>query len=154
MSDKPTEDRSVPAVQTPPERREAYPHDALSQETLSQMLEIEKARIDSTNRRTEVAKQAIDASNESDKRQFDYQMAKLKSEDDAGQRRDNLAKWVVGCVGIFVGAITLLFLWMAFFGDPGQRSMAMQILTTLAIGGGGYGIVTGLIQLIRRLMRR
>ncbi len=100
-----------------------------------------------------MASQAVSASNEADKRQFEFQMAKLSSEDSATKRRDNLARTVVIGVGIGGFAVVGLFLGMAFFGSPAQSQIALNILKVGAVGGGGYGIINGLVSLVRRLMR-
>jgi hypothetical protein len=116
-------------------------------------LQIERQRIDSYNRRTEVASQAVAANNEADKRQFDFQMAKLSSEDAASKRKDSLAQVVVIGLGLFGIAVIALFLVMAFFGSPAQSAIALQILKVLGVGSGGYGVISGLTGLIKRLMQ-
>jgi hypothetical protein len=58
--------------------------------------------------------------------------------------------WLAGLAGtVFGGLITA----MAFFGHPHQSDIAAGVLTTLAIGGGGYGLISGFLGLIRHLMR-
>jgi hypothetical protein len=42
---------------------------------------------------------------------------------------------------------------MAFFGETSQRDTALTILVDLAIGGGGYGVIAGLVNLVDRLSR-
>ncbi len=120
---------------------------------LQQALDVERQRIDSANRRTDVALQAVKASDESDRRQFEFQMEKLRSDDRASIRRDGLAKVVVCGLGVFGVCVIVLFLIMTFFGTLGQSQIALNILGKLAVGGGGYGIIAGLVNLARRLLR-
>ncbi|HUB15784.1 MAG TPA: hypothetical protein VMB34_27810, partial [Acetobacteraceae bacterium] len=120
---------------------------------LRRVLEVEQQRIESTNRRTDVALQAVKASDESDRRQFEFQMEKLHTDERSGLRRDGLAKTVVLGIGAFGGIVVSLFLGMAFFGSAAQSAMALDILGKLAVGGGGYGIIAGIINLVRRLLR-
>jgi hypothetical protein len=126
-----------------PDQQELFPAAAF--------LQIERQRIDSYNRRSEVASQAVAASNEANKRQFEYQMAKLAAEESASKRKDVLARIVVIGLGIFGVILASLFLIMAFFGNAAQSTIALQILKVLGVGGGGYGIISGLASLIRRL---
>jgi hypothetical protein len=55
--------------------------------------------------------------------------------------------------GSFVAVVTGLFLLMAFFGNAAQSAIALEILKVLAVGGGGYGLISGLAGFIRRLMQ-
>ena len=80
-------------------------------------------------------------------------MEKLHSDDRASIRRDGLAKVVVVGLGIFGVGVVVLFLVMAFFGSPTQSQIALDILGKLAIGGGGYGVIAGLVNFTRRLLR-
>lgn len=155
MSDdgeKPAE--QVPAsIETARDTANGRQADLFPSALFQQALNVERQRIDSANRRTEVALQAVKASDESDRRQFEFQMEKLHTDDRASLRRDGLAKAVVIGVGIFGAAVVALFLIMAFFGSPTQGQIALDILSKLAIGGGGYGIIAGLVNLVRRLLR-
>jgi len=80
-------------------------------------------------------------------------MEKLHSDDRASVRRDGLAKVVVVGLGVFGVCVVILFLAMAFFGSPTQSQIALDILGKLAIGGGGYGIIAGLVNFARRILR-
>jgi hypothetical protein len=120
---------------------------------LQRVLEVERQRIDSTNRRTDVVLQAVKASDESDRRQFEFQLEKLRSDERMRTRRDNLAKVVVLGGGAFSLCVGVLFLYMAFFGAPEQSATALNLIEKIAIGGGGYGIIAGIITGVRRLLR-
>jgi hypothetical protein len=155
MSDetgKAAEHLPVPAEPARPSS-EGRQNDLFPGTLLQQALDVERQRIDSANRRTDVALQAVKASDESDRRQFEFQMEKLHSDDRASIRRDGLAKVVVVGLGIFGVGVVVLFLVMAFFGSPTQSQIALDILGKLAIGGGGYGVIAGLVNFTRRLLR-
>ncbi len=62
---------------------------------LQRVLDIEQRRIDSADRRTAVALEAIKASDEANKRQFDFRMAKLQADSEAGRQRHALARQVL-----------------------------------------------------------
>ncbi len=121
---------------------------------LQRVLEVERQRIDSTNRRTDVVLQAVKASDESDRRQFEFQMEKLRSDERVRNERDGLAKAVVFGGGFFGACVGTLFLFMVFFGTHEQSSTALSLIEKIAIGGGGYGIIAGIITAIRRLLAR
>ncbi len=80
-------------------------------------------------------------------------MAKLGVEDSASKRRDDFTKLIVVAFGAFVAVVVGLFLFMAFFGNAAQSAIALEILRVLAVGGGGYGVISGLAGFIRRLMQ-
>ena len=123
-----------PQIHIPDERQE----ELLPGDLLRRVLDVERQRIDSTNRRTDVALQAVKASDESDRRQFEFQMEKLHSDERSGVRRDGLARTVVCGVGLFGALVIMLFLGMAFFGTPQQSEIAMNILGKLAVAGRSY----------------
>ena len=118
---------------------------------LQGLLDLEKQRIESTNQRTNVVRYAIETNDASDKRQYEYQMAKLAADTTADTRRHNLMRTST----ITFGAATVLglsFLFgMAFFGTPQQSEMAFSVLKVLGTGGAGYGVVAGISSLMRRL---
>ncbi len=113
----------------------------------------ERELIESYNRRTDVARQAVLATAEADRLQYEFEMARLAANERDAKRRDALARlliWLAGLAGAIVGG---LIICMAFFGNPRQSDIAAGILKTLAIGGGGYGLISAFLGLIRRLMR-
>lgn len=130
-------------------------------ELFEQALEVERERIRSQDKRTEVVRAAIDANDASDKRQFEFHMAKLKADRDT--RTENLEiektrlKIAIG-VALTFGAscvgLALLFCYMLFFGTSPQSSLALSILTTLGQGVGGFGIIYAAIIAFRTLLKR
>lgn len=149
---EPERSRSLAPVSPPAERvepqQEVYPPDAVQG-----LLDVERQRIQSYDRRTEVARRAIDASDEADKRHFEFQLAKLDVDKRADERRHRLACWIIGVAGTAGVGLVALCVFMGFFGTPEQSSIGLHILSILAVGGAGYGIVAGLVGMLRRLMR-
>ena len=116
------------------------------------LIDLERQRIESTNRRTEVIRYAIETNDAADKRQFDFQMAKLQNDADASRRRHRLARNAILGGGAVVVVVVGFLLDMTFFGTPEQSSMALAILRTLGIGLGGYGVIGGIVATIRRAL--
>jgi hypothetical protein len=117
------------------------------------LAELEKQRIDSYNRRTEVARYAIEMNDGADKRQFDYRMAELDAGRSSSERRHMLAKNVAFGVGAVSVVVVALLLVMAFFGTAAQSAMAIQIFIILGIGIGGYGAIEAVVRSIARLFK-
>jgi hypothetical protein len=119
-----------------------------------ELVELEKARIASFDRRTDVARAAIDAERETEKELFAYHMKRLENEDAQNRREHGFASKFVWC-GFSAGVIvTALLVYMAFFGTAAQSVMALQMLTTLGKLAAGAGIFVLLRQLWRVLFRR
>jgi hypothetical protein len=118
---------------------------------LQSLVDLEKQRIESFNRRTDVVKYVIETNDASDKRQFDYQMAKLNAETTAATRRHSLLKTVMLAGGGISALIVGSLLGMTFFGNPAQAQLALEALKILMIGGGGYGLINGVVAAVRRL---
>ena len=122
-------------------------------EAIQQLVELERSRIDRDNRRTEVIAKALELEDDRDKRHFEFASEGQRLEDRAGRQRFILA-W-----SLAAGALAALFvmvglmLWMAFFGDEMQRTMAQDLGKNGLIGLAGFGVVSGLVRLVRSLMR-
>ena len=116
------------------------------------LIDLERDRIDSFNRRTEVARRAVDANEAADQRQFTFHMEKLKRDsDDRDDRRVTGFKMVWVFIGVVVVAGGFLLL-MAFFGDENQKQVAMDLVRTIANGVAGFGIIWAIINAFRRLI--
>lgn len=104
------------------------------------MFELEKERIKSSDKRTEIARLAIEANDAADKRQFDYHMQKLAADIQVKTQQNKIAKDLLygGSTFIFA-AITLLFS-MSFFGDEHQSQLASNLLEKLMTALSGIGI--------------
>ncbi len=121
---------------------------------MSEMVQLERDRIKSHDRRTEISSQALNAAADSDERQYNYHMDKLRRDDE--DRRDRrksgmLLIWSIsGISAVFLGFLLL----MGFFGDPTQREAAKALLSTLGTGTGGFGIGWIMLMAFRRFMNR
>ena len=103
------------------------------------MIEIEKARIESNDKRTDVALRAIEASDADSKRMFDYHVMKLQSENDIKMQKLAIAKRIVyaSCV---IGVIVITVLFSALFcGNDAQSQTASDVLKGIANALGGVG---------------
>jgi hypothetical protein len=104
-----TPEESTPPVPTPSRQTELTLPPALQS-----LIDLERQRIDSNNRRTEVTRYAIETNDAADQRQFDFQMAKLRSEDHNNERRHSLAANISIYAGVASAVILALLLGMAF----------------------------------------
>jgi hypothetical protein len=119
---------------------------------LRELIEVERARIESTNKRTENARMLIEATDASDKRQYEYHMTKLTTEDAHNLRKHNLAKGVISVGGGVICLVVFVLLWAMFWGNQTQSDLAFNLIRILGIGVGGYGVFSGLINAIKRLI--
>jgi hypothetical protein len=97
----------------------------------SDFIELEKARIASFDRRTEVARAAVEADRESEKNLFAYHMKRLDNTDAQIKREHKFASrfiWACLIVSILIGCFLVS---MAFFGSLAQQAMAVIILGDL-----------------------
>jgi hypothetical protein len=118
-----------------------------------QRTDLEKQRIESYNRRTDVARYAIEMNDAADKRQFEYRMAELEAGRTSSIRRHALAQKVAVGSGLGGGLIIALLLIMAFFGSSEQSAIAIQIFIVLGIGVGGYGAIETVVRAVSRLFK-
>ena len=116
------------------------------------LIQLERDRIDSYNRRTDVARQAVEANEAADQRQFNFHMEKLKRDsDDRADRRVTGFRMLWVFISVATASMALL-LWMAFFGDDAQRQIAMDLVGKLVNGVAGFGIIWAIIYAFRRLI--
>jgi hypothetical protein len=134
------------------EEREPQDSDDLPP-ALQTLIELEKQRIESANRRTDVVRFAIEANDASDKRQFEYRMAELDAGSSARQQRHSLAQKVVFSATAVAVVITTLLFGMAFFGTATQSGIALEILKISGVGVAGYGLIGVVVSAISKLFR-
>ena len=138
----------IPAEPGPEEERSIR-----SQDDFQELVELERRRIDRDNRRTQLAEKALELANDQDKRGFEYASKQQQMADRSEERRFRLA-WSLS-IGVLVVmvAVTGLTMWMAFFGDDVQRAVAQELGRNGLVGLAGFGVVSGLIRLVRSLLR-
>lgn len=114
------------------------------------LIALEEARIESVNRRTELGRMAIEATDASDKRQFEFHSQQLQvvSEHRAANRR--LLEKLLWAVGIPLGVVIFGALYMIFFGTDRQSEMAIKLLEIGASAVGGVGIFLFVKNLARK----
>jgi hypothetical protein len=120
---------------------------------IREMMAVERERIDSVNRRTEIAREAIQMSDVADKRQFDYRMEDLRTRDESDRRRHALASRILWGGGIVSTLLLLGFLGMAFFAPPDKAALALDFLKVIFTGLGGGGVLTLIIHIVRWMLR-
>ena len=121
------------------------------QMTLFRVLEL---RIEAENKQTEAFQMMARLSDESDKRQFEYQMSLLNAQKE--ERDKNRRFWgkIFAWVGVFVASIFTLSFVMIFFGDGEQSRIGQGIVYAMAHGVAGYGIFKVVERAFRQFMRR
>ena len=103
------------------------------------MFEIEKARIESHDKRTDVALRAIEASEADSKRMFDYHVMKLQSDNDIKTKKLAIAKNIV-YASCAIGMIVIVVLFSALFlGNEVQSQTASEVLKGIGHAIGGIG---------------
>lgn len=121
-------------------------------EQLTELLDIERLRIQSADRKTDATLKLIETMDNADKRQYEFHIARLNSDADLNLRRHSLIKWsVVGTFSLAV-LITVACGYYLFEGTQPQSAVAGHILSTIGIGVGGFGIGEGLRRVLRRLL--
>jgi len=121
-------------------------------EELHNVLLVERERIESQNKRTEVVRLAVEMNDASDKRQFDFQMAKLSAQTSGSKRKYVYASWVTALCITLITALASLLLYMMFWGSQPQSELAMSVLKILAYGVGGYGAIGAAVRALKTLM--
>ena len=147
MADEAPDGRSqVP--DTTPTQQELFPNE------FSQLMAVERQRLDATNRRTEVVRMMVEASDAADKRQFEFQMAQLNARTTDASNKHGLLKNILYCASGFVIVVLLFLVGMAFFGTQDQQQIAMKILSVFGTGLGGAGIFRLSSEAIRKLTQK
>ena len=142
----------IPAELGPEEKRSVRSQDD-QEPNFQQLIELEQRRIDRDNRRTQLAEKTLGFADDQDKRQFEYASKQRQREDRSEQRRFRLASFLSVGSFLVIAAIIGLTMWMAFFGDDAQRAAARELGKNGLIGLAGFGVLSGLIRLVRSLLR-
>ena len=121
---------------------------------VAELIALERERIASQDRRTDIARHAIEANDAADKRQYDYRGEKLRLDDDDRKRRYVSGIAIVGILLAVVIVFTGFLFWMLFTGDEAKRAAADRLLGTVLTGLGGFGGGWVILNGIRRLLAR
>lgn len=127
-----------------PRNEEPMIDGALS-DRIERLFDIEQRRIESQNRRWDVASQVIEAADAADKRQHELGLKQLESNERIEKSRLALAsKAAIGVGGPVVVTLAVI-LCMAFFGSNAQADSAKQSIVRIftALGGGGLIFIVG-----------
>ena len=123
-------------------------------ELFRETIRLEDRRLDEHRRRAELAKQALELSDEQDKRQVEYAARELESRERADIRHHRLvARLLYMSGGFFVLAVGLV-LFLVFFGTSKQASTALDILGYLGTGIGGAGAIYMFRSTVRWMVNR
>ena len=142
----------IPAEPGPEEERSIRGQDD-QDPSFQQLIELERRRIDRDNRRTQLAEKTLKFTDDQDKRQFEFASEQRQREDRDEQRRFRLASFLSVGAFLVIAAVIGLTMWMAFFGDDVQRAAARELGKNGLIGLAGFGVLSGLIRLVRSLLR-
>ncbi len=120
----------------------------------NQVLQIERERIKSQDRRTEVALRVVELSDASDVRQYEYHMERLRVDEKLAAAHLSLGSRIALGMGAVLTLVLLSVLYMIFFGSETQASRAKELAVWFfaALGGGGLFVAaqTGMRWLMRR----
>lgn len=128
-----------------PSRQELIPADVLA---------LEQARIDSTNRQIEARRELTAANDRNNQRLFEFHTNRLEREMELRHIRHKTYKVVVYAVVLASVATIWFLLYNAFYGDGEQREYGLMIAKYLAIGIAGYGVISGLASLFKKFLKQ
>ena len=151
--DTATDGGELSSAESGPEEERSIRSQDDQEPSFLQLIELERRRIDRDDRRTQLMAKALELADDQDKRQFEFASEQQRVADRAERRRFSLA-WslAVGVLAVVVVA-TGLTMWMAFFGDDVQRAVAQELGKNGLVGLAGFGVVSGLVRLVRSLVR-
>lgn len=104
------------------------------------MFELEKERIKSADKRTEIARLAIEANDAADKRQFDYHIQKLNHDIEFKNQQAKVSAKLLYGIGLVSTAFGALLIYLTFFGTVLQSEIAANLLEKLVTAMSGVGV--------------
>ena len=122
-------------------------------EVLKNVAELERRRVSAQKERNKVALRALEVSENSDRRQFEYHKEKLATEERARDKSHSLARMVLMFGGSVVLLLLILVIGMAFFGNQEQSSIAMTMIGVAGKAVGGAGFIYLVAAAVKRLTR-
>ena len=145
MSEEDQGDRSLP------QKKEL---DSQQLVLFDQTLQVERERIQSQDRRTEVMMRALEIGNASDERQFQFHMENLSKEERLENKRLSLAGKIASGIGICSIGVIAILVYMLFFGSEPQAGRARELILWVFNALGGGGVLFVLVRAIQWLMRK
>ena len=122
-------------------------------EVIKDIVEVERQRVGAQEARNKIALHALEISENSDRRQFEFHKEKLATEERAREKSHSLARTILRFGGGAVLLLVVLVIVMAFFGNEEQSRIAMKMIEVAgkAVGGAGfiYLVAVGVKRLIR-----
>lgn len=118
-----------------------------------EMVDLERERIRSADKRTEIARLAIEANDASDQRQFDYHMSRLERETELKQSQIRLAGFLTYGVYAMSSIIIAILVFMVFFGNPEQVKIASDLFVKLITAFAGIGSYLTLKGIFNKLTK-
>lgn len=117
------------------------------------VIALEQARIDNEKREIEVAREFVAANERSDQRQIESIENQHARELAFRQTRHKTHQTLLYATTSSSFLILCFLLYNAFYGDGLQQEYALMIIKYLAIGLAGYGVISGIAGLFKRLMK-
>jgi hypothetical protein len=142
LGDKPA---NLPEI-LPPEKKGG----GTSADLMQRLLEIEKSRIESADKRTGVMRFFIEKNDEADKRQYDFQIKKLEIDEDSSLRQHKLSLIVLVIGSILLTAFISVLMWFCFAGTEKESLLAQAMLKGLFAALGGYGVISAFKNVLKR----
>jgi len=119
---------------------------------LQEILDVERQRIASADKKTDINLRAIQAYDEADKREYELERHRIDTE--ASHRREvfRFLKIIVGGLLLLLVIALVLSFYFLFGDDPERRLIAENIIKYVFTAIGGYGVVQVLMRLINRTL--
>ncbi len=120
---------------------------------IKSILEIEHQKIAVADGRNQVILKSVEFEEDANKREFEISIKRLETEDKHRTNAHNLAKYL--CIGGSISIVIIMFLllYFTFSGTASQSEYAIMALKILAIGGGGYGIVSAIGNALKQVLQ-
>ena len=122
-------------------------------EVIREIAEVERQRAEQQESRNRIALRALEVSENSDRRQFEFHKEKLATEERAREKSHSLAWTILRFGGGVILLLIVLVIVMAFFGNEDQSRIAMEMIEVAGKAAGGAGFVYLVAVGVRRLVR-
>lgn len=117
------------------------------------LIALEQARIDNEKHGIEVAKEFVAANERNQQRRLESFESQHVRELDFRRTRHKTHQTLLYATSVASFLILCFLLYNAFYGDGLQQEYALAIIKYLAIGLAGYGVISGIAGLFKRLMK-